>query len=185
MKLTNSDTTWGTPAKLFHWLVAGLVLTEFALGWIATSWRLSPAKLNLFVWHKSTGMLVLALVLLRLLWRIVNPIPLLPSDIPLWERAVARTSHTLLYTLMIAMPLVGWIINSAANIPFSVFWLIQLPSVIAPDKHIAELAALVHRSLFFILAALLVLHVTAALRHHFIKKNNLLDRMLPTIGIRK
>jgi cytochrome b561 len=86
---------------------------------------------------------------------------------------------------MIAMPLVGWIINSAAGIPFSIFWLIPLPSVVAPDKHIAELAALVHLSLFIILAALLVLHLAAALRHHFIKKNNLLARMLPATGNRK
>jgi cytochrome b561 len=185
MKLTNSDTTWGAPAKLLHWLVAALIFTQFALGWIATGWRLSPMKLNLFVWHKSTGMLILALVLLRLLWRLTNPTPALPADTPDWERAAARTSHALLYVLMIAMPLVGWVINSAAGIPFSIFWLIPLPSVVAPDKHIAELAALVHLSLFIILAALLVLHVAAALRHHFIKKNNLLARMLPTIGNRK
>ncbi len=115
----------------------------------------------------------------------VNPTPALPEDTPAWERAAARASHTLLYVLMIAMPLVGWVINSAANIPFSIFWLIPLPSVVAPDKHVAELAALVHLSLFILLASVLVVHVAAALRHHFVKKNDLLVRMLPTLRKQK
>jgi len=124
---------------------------------------------------------ILALVLLRLLWRMANTTPALPADTPAWERAGAHASHALLYVLMIAMPLMGWVINSAANVPFSIFWLIPLPAIVAPDKHLAELAALAHLSLFIILAAVLVVHVGAALRHHFIKKNNLLVRMLPTL----
>jgi cytochrome b561 len=185
LKGSNSDASWGAPAKFFHWLVAALIFTQFALGWTAASWRLSPTKLNLFVWHKSTGMVILALVLLRLLWRLANATPALPADTPAWERAAARSSHALLYALMIAMPLSGWIINSAAGVPFSIFWWIPLPPVVAPDKHTAELAALAHFSLFVVLAALLVLHVGAALRHHVVKRNNVLARMLPTMGTRK
>ncbi|MBI3480615.1 MAG: cytochrome b [Nitrosomonadales bacterium] len=181
MKLANSDTAWGAPAKFFHWVSAALIFTQFALGWVAVSTRMSPTKLNLFVWHKSIGMLILALVVLRLLWRVFNIAPSLPADTPAWERAVAHASHALLYVLMIAMPMAGWIINSAANIPFSIFWAIPLPAIAAPDKHLAELAALAHLSLFIALAGLLVLHVGAALRHHFVKKNNLLIRMLPAL----
>lgn len=182
MKVANTDTSWGALAKFFHWLIAMLIFTQFALGWTAVSWRVSPTKLNLFVWHKSTGMLILVLVLLRLLWRLLNRTPALPADTPAWERTVAHASHALLYVLMIAMPLVGWVINSAAAIPFSIFWQIPLPALVAPDKHTAELAALVHLSLFVMLATLLVLHIGAALRHHFVKKNNLLIRMLPITG---
>jgi len=185
LKGSNTGDSWGAPAKLFHWLVAALIFTQFALGWTAAAWRLSPTKLNLFVWHKSTGMMILALVLLRLLWRLANPTPALPADTPAWERAAARASHVLLYALMIAMPLTGWIINSAAGVPFSIFWRIPLPAVVTPDKHTAELAALAHFSLFVVLAVLLVLHVGSALRHHFVKRNKVLARMLPTLGTPK
>lgn len=179
LKESNSDSSWGAPAKLFHWLVAGLIFAQFWLGWLAASWRLSPTKLNLFVWHKSLGMVILALVLVRLLWRLANPTPALPADTPVWERVVARLSHALLYVVMIAMPITGWINNSAAGVPFSIFWRIPLPPLVSPDKHTAELAALAHFSLFVVFVALLVVHVGAALRHHFVKRDNVLTRMLP------
>jgi cytochrome b561 len=179
LKESNSDSSWGAPAKLFHWLVAVLIFVQFGLGWLATGWRLSPAKLNLFVWHKSIGMVILALVLVRLLWRLANPTPALPADTPPWERAAARLTHALLYVIMIALPLTGWIHNSAAGVPFSIFWRIPLPALGSPDKHTAELAALAHLSLVVVFAVLLVLHIGAALRHHFVKRDNVLTRMLP------
>jgi cytochrome b561 len=174
----NSDTSWGAPARFLHWLVAALIFIQFALGWLAVGWRLSPTKLDLFVWHKSTGMLILVLVLMRLLWRLANPTPALPVDTPVWERAAAHMSHGLLYVMMITMPLSGWIIQSAAGVPFRIFWRIHLPALVSPDKHMAELAAFAHFSLGIAFAALLVLHVGAALRHHFVKHNNVLTRML-------
>lgn len=166
----------------FHWLVAALIFIQFALGWLATGWRLSPTKLDLFVWHKSTGMLVLALVVARLLWRLAGPAPALPADMAPWERTAARLSHALLYVIMIAMPLTGWIINSAQGVPFRIFWRIPLPALGAPDKHTEALGSLAHFSLFVALAALLVLHIGAALRHHFVKRNDVLTRMLPSTG---
>lgn len=175
----NNASSWGAPAKLFHWLVAVLIFIQFVLGWWAVSWRLSPLKLNLFVWHKSIGMVILALVIWRLLWRWMNPTPVLPADTPAWERVAARASHALLYVLMIALPLSGWLLNSAAGVPFRIFRIIPLSSLIAPDKHMAELAALVHLLLCLALAVLLVLHIGAALRHHFIKRNDVLRRMWP------
>lgn len=181
----NSDASWGAPAKFLHWLVAGLIFIQFALGWLALGWRLSPTKLDLFVWHKSTGMLILLLVLVRLGWRLVNPTPALPLDTPAWERGAARLSHGLLYVLMIAMPLVGWVVQSAAGIPFRIFWRIPLPALVSPDKHTEDLAAFVHFSLGMVFAALLVLHVGAALRHHFVKRNTVLVRMLPARRIQE
>ena len=185
IKWSNSFDSWGAPAKLFHWFIAVLIFAQFVLGWIAINWHLSPTKLNLFVWHKSLGMLVLLLVLLRLLWRLENTIPALPADTPVWEYAVARMSHVLLYVLMFALPLSGWIINSAAGVPFSIFWKIPLPVLFAPDKHLAQLAASSHFYLFVVLAALLLLHIVAALRHHFVKRNQVLLQMLPATGNRK
>ena len=163
---------------MFHWVIAALIFTQYILGWLAASWRLSPTKINLFVWHKSIGILILVLVVLRLLNRLTKPTPALPSDMPAWERTAARASHILLYVLMIAMPLTGWIINSAAGVPFRVFWQVPLPALLAPDKETADLAALVHFSLGIVFVALLVLHIGAALRHHFVKHNDVLIRML-------
>jgi len=177
--LRNTADSWGAPAKFLHWIMAVLILAQITLGVMAATWRVSPAKLELFFWHKSTGMLILALVALRLLWRLANPTPALPSGMPAWERAAARSSHLLLYLLMIALPVSGWIINSAANVPFRIFWLIPLPAIVAPDKPTADLVALVHGGLFAALALVLVAHIGAALRHHFVKRNAVLIRMLP------
>src|SRR5438445_13526182 len=121
--LRNASDSWGAPAKLFHWVTAALILAQIALGVMAASWRVSPTKIQLFFWHKSTGMLLLALVALRLLWRLANATPALPAGTPAWERAAARSGHALLYALMIAMPVTGWIVNSASAIPFRIFFL--------------------------------------------------------------
>jgi cytochrome b561 len=177
--LRNTADSWGAPAKFFHWVMAALILAQIALGLMAASWRVSPTKLELFFWHKSNGMLILALVALRLLWRLANRAPELPSGMPAWERAAARSSHFLLYVLMIALPITGWIVNSASNIPFRIFWLIPLPTIVAPDKATADGVALVHGGLAGLLALVLVAHIGAALRHHFVKRNTVLERMLP------
>ncbi|MDM0112726.1 cytochrome b [Variovorax sp. J22R133] len=171
--------SWGATAKFFHWLVALLIFVQFGLGWLASTWPLSPTKLNLFMWHKSTGMVVLVLVLARLAWRLMHPAPPLPAGMPAWERAAAHASHVLLYVLMIGIPVAGWVINSAAGIPFRIFRQVPLPAIVAADKHTADVAALVHLSLGIALALLLVVHVGAALRHHFIQRDNVLVRMLP------
>jgi len=177
--LRNTVESWGTPAKLLHWIMAALVFAQFALGWTARQWHLSPTKLDLFVWHKSIGILVLALVLVRILWRLANPTPDPPVDTPRWERLAARYSHLALYLLLAATPLSGWIVNSADNIPFRLFWLVPLPALVAPSDATAELAKGAHFALFVALAALLCAHVVAALRHHYGKGNDVLTRMLP------
>ena len=177
--IRNDADSWGAAAKAFHWTMALLVLAQIVLGLMAVGWHLSPTKIQLFFWHKSTGMLILALLALRLAWRLANPTPALPADTPAWERAAARGGHALLYVLMAALPITGWIVNSAANIPFRIFWVIPLPALVAPDKSLADAVALVHRGLFVLLALVLIAHIGAALRHHFVKRNDILTRMLP------
>jgi cytochrome b561 len=177
--LRNTADSWGTASKLLHWLVAALILAQIALGLLAVGWRVSPTKLDLFVWHKSTGMLILALVALRLLWRLANRVPELPANMPAWERYGAHLSHFLLYALMITLPVTGWIVSSSSNVPFRIFWKIPLPAIVAPDKATADLFASVHGALVALLALVLVAHVGAALRHHFVKRDAVLARMLP------
>jgi len=173
---------WGVPAKLLHWAMALLIVPQVILGWVAVDLSLSPLKLDLFVWHKSLGILLLALVVLRLAWRAGNPTPTLPPGSAAWERSAARLSHGLLYLLLFAIPLSGWIINSAANVPFKVFWQWPLPALTAPDKALAASAKLAHLGLFWVLAAVVVLHIAAALRHHFVLHDTVLVRMLPWGG---
>jgi len=177
--LRNTRQSWGSVAKSLHWVIALLIFSQFVLGWLAVSWHLSPTKLDLFVWHKSFGITILVLACIRIAWRLANPVPELPVEMPQWESHLAQASHFLLYFIIVAMPLSGWIINSAANIPFAVFWTIPLPDITPKNKTIEEYAELVHFSLFSLLAVVLVAHISAALRHHFIKHNNILRRMLP------
>ena len=177
--LRNTATSWGAVAKNFHWIMAALILAQITLGLMAVNWRVSPTKIQLFFWHKSLGMLILALLALRLLWRLANATPLLPADMPRWERSAAHVSHVLLYVLLILLPLTGWVINSAANIPLRLFRVIPLPAIVEPNKPLAELFARVHLSLIIVLALILTVHIAAALRHHFVKRTTVLARMLP------
>jgi cytochrome b561 len=177
--LANTAESWGALAKFFHWTVAVLIFAQVGLGVAAVAWRLSPLKLDLFVWHKSTGMLILVLMLARLAWRIASGAPDLLRHTPDWERRAAHASHAFLYVLAIALPISGWVINSAAAVPFSVFWLLPLPAIVAPDERLEELAKLAHFSLLAALCLLLAVHIAAALRHHFIKRDEVLLRMLP------
>ena len=177
--ISNKGNHWHPAIKLLHWLMAILVFSQFTLGWLAKNWHLSPTKLDLFVWHKSIGMLILALALIRIAVRLLFKSPTLPPDFAAWEVWSARVNQFLLYALLLAMPISGWIINSAANIPFRVFWWFELPDLMGPDKGLAETAKLWHLQLFVLLTLLVAVHVGAALNHHFRKRNAILRNILP------
>ncbi len=176
--LRNTSDSWGSLSRFLHWAIAVLVGVQIALGLVAANARLSPLKLELFVWHKSTGFVILVLVVLRLAWRLANPTPALPTGLSGFERIAARTSHGLFYLLLIVMPINGWVINSAANVPFSIFWLIPLPAIVAPNQALAGQAENGHFVMFMLLSVLVVVHAGAALRHHFVKRDTVLLRML-------
>lgn len=173
----NTHECWGLLSRVLHWGTAGLILIQLVLGMMAVNWPLSPFKLDLFVWHKSLGMLILALTGLRLSWRLVNPVPRLPPDMSRRERRAARFTHGLLYFLLLALPFSGWLINSAANIPFRIFWLVPLPDLIAPDRQLAALFKTTHAVLIVLLLAVLSLHIGAALHHHYRRRDPVLLRM--------
>ncbi len=182
MPWRNTHDRWGHVAQLLHWSVAGLILALMALGWIAKLTPLSPGKLTLFYWHKSLGMLVLALVLVRLGWRARNPAPSLPPELPRWEPVMAHATHVLLYLLMLLIPVTGWLINSASGIPFKIFWVLPLPAITPVSAHLEHIFEWFHLVLFWILAVVLLGHVGAALRHHFLLHNSVLRRMLPFVS---
>lgn len=179
MQLRDTPERWGTITQLLHWGVAALVFALVALGWIAHLAPLTPAKITLFYWHKSLGMFALALVLVRLGWRIGNRPPPLPGDLSRHQRVLARGTHLALYTLIIAAPLSGWLIDSASGIPFQIFWTLPLPAISPVSAGLEHLFELIHLAVFCALALLVVGHIGAALRHQFILRDGVLARMLP------
>lgn len=174
---------WGTVAKTFHWLVAFAIFVQFALGWVAEDMPISPDKFELFVWHKSIGVTVLLLVALRLAWRLQTTPPQ-PFASGL-ERRLAKLGHALLYLLMFAVPLSGWWISDTSRIPFRIFWHVPTPDLLEANREASELAASVHGVLTTLLLLLVVGHIVAALRHHFMLRDATLARMLPALRSRR
>jgi len=170
---------WNSVAKTLHWVMAALIFIMFILGWTAVTYPLSPTKLDLFIWHKSIGLSLLALVVVRLLWRMFNPAPEPPANTTTLENLLARLGHMTLYGLMILMPLTGYIINSTANFSFRFFGWVRVPNIIPPNKTWQEGAELIHLGLFWIFVSVIAVHMAAAFRHHVVKKDDVLIRMLP------
>jgi len=178
MRYRNSAETWGAVARGFHWLIAVLILVQFVIGSVAEEMKLTPAKLDLFVWHKSVGITVLALALLRLVWRLANPPPAMPAGTPGWERKLAAIAHWALYGLIFAVPLSGWWVSDASRVPFKAFFFLPMPDFIATDRALQEAAAEVHEALTITLLFVVIVHISAALRHHFLLHDDVLRRML-------
>lgn len=175
----NTQAAWGTIAKSFHWLMAVLILAQLVIGKVADEMALSPQKLDLFVWHKSIGVSILLLALLRLSWRIGNPPPSPPPGIPHWETLLARIGHTSLYLLLFAVPISGWCVSDSSRIPFKAFWIVPMPDWLPSDRPAQEFAEDVHVMLIVALLIVLAIHIAAALRHHLLLRNDTLRRMLP------
>lgn len=177
--LRNTDTRWGSVAQTFHWLIAALIVVQGAIGLSMVELGMTPTKVKVFALHKSIGLTVLALVLLRLAWRLSQRSPR-EVAMPSWQRATARLSHFLLYVLIVALPFSGWLFNSAANFPLEWFGMIHVPSLTRGfDPVLKAFALRAHVVLFWVLVAVVAIHVAAALRHHFHQRDDVLRRMLP------
>ena len=166
-------------ARTLHWLAALLIFTGVGLGLYMTDLELSPDKLRYYAWHKWLGITVFLLAAARLAWRAANPAPPLPGAMPAWQRWVAGAAHVLLYALMLAIPLSGWIYSSATGVSVAYLNLVDLPNLVPKDRELAKTLLLVHQSLNYLLAAVVTVHVAAALKHHFVDRDDILARMLP------
>lgn len=169
-----------TPTAIaLHWIVALLILGNLAFGLYMVELPLSPAKLKYYSWHKWSGVTIFLLVAARLLWRLRHAPPPLPAGMPDWERRAANVSHTLLYVLFFAAPLSGWLSSSALGFQTVYFGVLPIPDLLAKNKELGDALKLVHKSVNYTMAAVIAVHIAAAIKHHVLDRDDVLVRMLP------
>jgi cytochrome b561 len=183
---TNSDAAarYSTVAIVLHWLLGLSIFAMFAIGVYMSDLPFSPARLKLYNYHKWAGITFLILSVLRLVWRLVNKPPALPKAIeqamPTWQTKIYHATHYALYALFFVVPLIGWAYSSAAGFPIVLFGVLPLPDFVSVDKEFAKQIKELHGASAFALIGLALLHIGAALKHHFIDKDGLVSRMLPS-----
>lgn len=169
-----------TPTAIaLHWLVALLVLANLAFGLYLVGLPLSPQKLRYFSWHKWIGVTVFVLATARVLWRLRHAPPELPASMPRWERRLANASHAMLYVLLFAAPLSGWLFSSAAGFQTVYLGVLPIPDLLAKNREVADVLRIVHHWVNYTMAAIVTLHVAAALKHRMVDRDQVLARMLP------
>lgn len=187
MRFKNSSQTYGITAMAFHWIMAACFIGQIGIGIAMTTLPLTdPRTFPLYQTHKSLGILLFVLTVLRLVWRLVDAPPVLPPQMPLWQVRASKAVHLGLYASFIMMPLLGWVIVSASpyGIPTYFFGLVELPHlafvVASPVKQsLADAASLAHWLLAWAVSLLILGHIGAALWHHFRVGDDVLRRMLP------
>ena len=178
-----SDMTAALPgykpiARVLHWTIAALVLFMLPLGLvIANEWG-GPAQQFLYNLHKSIGATLIPLVIIRLLYRLNNPPPPLPSDLPAIQQFAAHASHWSLYALILIQPIVGYIMTSAYPAPVPFFGLFNLPAIWPANRALSEQLSVVHLYIGIAIAVIAAVHISAALYHHFVRKDRVLMRMI-------
>lgn len=173
---------WSRTARLFHWLIAALILVQATIGLTMVQLPRRPDIIWVYTLHKSIGLTILLLAVLRLGFRLLqHRPPRLP--LPGWQDGLARATHVALYVLLFAIPVSGWLFDSASSLrPLYWWWWLKLPNLVEANRHLADIFQLWHESLFWVLVAVTVLHVAGALKHHFMDRDATLRRMLPAAG---
>lgn len=179
LTMRNTTETFGTVAKAFHWVMALAITGLLAVGLIMVDMAPSPDKFKLYALHKSTGLVMLCLVILRLTWRLSHVVPGAPDSLPPLHRHLMKLSPVALYFLMILMPISGFIMSDAGGHPITFYDLYTLPTFFSKNPDLSQAAQLVHKYTGFTFIGVLIAHTSAALYHHFILKNTILQRMLP------
>ncbi|MCC8363996.1 cytochrome b [Lysobacter sp. A6] len=170
---------WGPVSQAFHWLIVIGIVVMAIVGLTMTGMRTSPDKVQLYALHKSIGLTILALVALRVVWRLFAGAPPRIETIPTWQHRIATLAHFGLYVLLFAVPISGWVMNSASGFPLWWFGLLRVPAIAGKDHDLHELSEDVHELLFWALIALALVHASAAIYHHLFQRDATLERMLP------
>lgn len=181
MTIKSGAAHWGSLAKFFHWTIVVLILIQATVGLIMVELPKRPNVIPVYTFHKSLGLTIFALALLRLGWRLFDPRPDEPATMPAWQRLAARAGHITLYVLIFAVPLSGWLFDSATSLrPLYWFGLFRIPSLTGGrNDAIKEFAEEAHEILFWILALVAAGHAAAAILHHYRDRDEVLRRMLP------
>jgi len=181
MHYRNTREHWGRVSIALHWLTAILVLGLLLVGFLMESLPNSPFKRDVYVWHKSFGLIVGGLTLLRIGWRLAQPSPALPAAMGVWQRFAAHAGHTGLYLLLLLMPLSGALYNYASNFSTPLFDFTLLERAGSVDRELRALSGAIHEYAAWAFVALLLAHAAAALSHHYRLKDSVLRRMAPWI----
>ncbi len=180
MTLKNTADRWGPVSQAFHWLIMLLILGLAIVGLTMGELPRTPKYFWVYTAHKSFGITVLALVIARLAWRLYAGKPAPVPGTPTWQERIANVTHWLLYALILAMPISGWLYDSASGLrPFRWFGLFDVPKLSPPDESLRSLSHGVHEWGFWVLVALVVAHAGAAFYHHYFQRDATLIRMLP------
>ncbi len=179
--LRNTTDRWGVVSLSLHWLTVLLIVGLCVIGFVMQELPNRPWKADVYALHKSFGLAVLAITVLRLLWRLVAGAPAPEPGTPAWQRWAAQATHGALYAILLAMPLSGWLYNSASGFPLKFFGGFSLPKLSGYDAGVKEFAHEAHEFLFLALAAIVTVHALAALKHHYVDRDRTLHRMLPTV----
>jgi cytochrome b561 len=179
---TNTEQRYGAVAILLHWLMAVLLVVLTALGLYMASLPdvgFDTKKIALILYHKELGILALIVALLRLSWRVGNALPQLVDNLPDWQKVTARLVHLCFYGLMLALPVTGWLLSSAAGFSVSFFGWFKLPDVVSFNDYLSHTFTDIHEWLGYALIVLILIHAAAALGHHCLFKDETLKKMLP------
>lgn len=180
MTLKNTRDRWGSVSKSLHWLIALLILALGIVGLIMGEFPKTPKYFWIYTAHKSIGITVLVLVVARLLWRLYAGAPEAVPGTPSWQERVASATHWLLYVMMFAIPLSGWLYDSASGLrPFKLFGLFDMPKLVAPSDQISQVSHAIHEWGFWALILMVLAHAGAAFYHHIQQRDATLVRMLP------
>ena len=180
--IKNTEHRFGAIGVLFHWSMAILIMALAGLGLYMVTLPdagFNLKKITLILYHKDFGMLVLALAILRLAWRLSNVIPQATELLPDWQQIAARFVHLCFYALMFALPITGWLMSSAAGFPVSLLELFTLPDLISHNDYLFQQFVEIHKWLGYGFIFFILIHTGAALGHHFIFKDDTLRKMLP------
>jgi cytochrome b561 len=178
LQIGRANDGYGRVAITLHWLTAALVVANLLLGLSMVDLPFSPRKLQWYIWHKWIGITVFLVTSIRLGWRAVHPAPP-PVPMPEWQRIAASVSHKLLYALLLFIPISGWLYSSATGVQVVYLGVVPLPNLLPKDKALADLLRVVHLGGNLTLFAMVCLHTAAALRHHWVDRDETLRRMLP------
>lgn len=176
--MADRDGRYGLTARIIHWLTAILVLAMVPAGLTMIRIDSGPLQNQLFDFHRSVGVVLMVLTVIRLGYRLTHKPAPLPDEMPLWQQYAAKTTHAFLYAFLLVNPFIGWVATSAFGAPISVFGLFTMPAIVEKNRELSEQLFTVHETLGLLFTAAVLMHIAAALYHGIIRRDGVLSRMI-------